>query len=327
MTNPVQLVELLRGHKTYIQTHNFPDPDAIGSAFGLQQFLKYHDVESTICYDGRIDKLSTKRMLSTFGIDILSNEELGAMTEDDYIVTVDAQKYNANLTDFIGNEVACIDHHPTFIECEYKYRDVRINGSCSSMIAQYFHDTNTPMNADTASALAYGMKMDTAEFTRGVKDLDVEMFCYVYKFADTRKLTSMYNNVLEYEDIKAYGAAIESIKVYGKVGFASIPFDCPDALIAMISDFILSLDVVNISIVHAIRKDGLKFSVRSDVQKIDAGILTRDALKEYGNGGGHQSMAGGFIPKANITKMGNDVEFAINETFLEQIEKYNVAEV
>lgn len=27
--DPLQLVELLRGHRTYIQTHNFPDPDAI----------------------------------------------------------------------------------------------------------------------------------------------------------------------------------------------------------------------------------------------------------------------------------------------------------
>ena len=38
--DPLQLVELLRGHRTYIQTHNFPDPDAIASAFGLQHFLK-----------------------------------------------------------------------------------------------------------------------------------------------------------------------------------------------------------------------------------------------------------------------------------------------
>ena len=43
------LVELLKGHKTYLQTHNFPDPDAIASAFGMQQFLKKHDIETTLC--------------------------------------------------------------------------------------------------------------------------------------------------------------------------------------------------------------------------------------------------------------------------------------
>ena len=60
--NPLQLVELLRGHKNYIQTHNYPDPDAVASAFGLQYFLRQHGVDAVICYDGTVDKLSTKKM-------------------------------------------------------------------------------------------------------------------------------------------------------------------------------------------------------------------------------------------------------------------------
>ena len=33
------LVALFQGCPVYIQTHNFPDPDAIASAFGLQKLL------------------------------------------------------------------------------------------------------------------------------------------------------------------------------------------------------------------------------------------------------------------------------------------------
>ena len=33
------LVSLCRNHPVYIQTHNFPDPDAIASAYGLQKLL------------------------------------------------------------------------------------------------------------------------------------------------------------------------------------------------------------------------------------------------------------------------------------------------
>ena len=54
-----RLVDLLKGHKVYIQTHNYPDPDAMASALGLQVFLRYHGVESTLCYDGTREKLST----------------------------------------------------------------------------------------------------------------------------------------------------------------------------------------------------------------------------------------------------------------------------
>ena len=201
--NPLQLVELLRGHKNYIQTHNYPDPDAVASAFGLQYFLKQHGVEATICYEGTVEKLSTRKMFEVFQIDVLEASQIQDMTEQDYIVAVDSQKYNANLTDLVGDEVACIDHHPTFIECSYQYGDIRKAGACSTLIAQYFYQTRTPMDATVAAALAYGIKVDTADFIRGVTELDLDMFAYVYKQADVDKIKIMYHDVLELDEEQA----------------------------------------------------------------------------------------------------------------------------
>lgn len=318
--NPFQLVKLLEGHKTYIQTHNFPDPDAIASAFGLQSFLKQHGIATEICYDGKIEKLSTRKMITVFGIDIQCREEIeDTMREEDYIIMVDSQKYNANITDFIGDEVACIDHHPTVVECEYAYKDVRLVGACATIIAEYFKQTNTPMDSTLAAALAYGIKMDTSDFIRGATELDVNMFAYVYPMADVQKLNTMYTNVMEFSDLKAYGAAIDSIRVYNNVGFAAIPFDCPDALIAIISDFILSLDVVDISVIYAIRSDGIKFSMRSALPEVDAGTVIARALRGYGNGGGHPTMAGGFIPKENVSRIAKDRDYKIQKLFLQQL--------
>ena len=39
-----QLAALCHGKHIYIQTHNFPDPDAIASAFGLQRLLAQHEI-------------------------------------------------------------------------------------------------------------------------------------------------------------------------------------------------------------------------------------------------------------------------------------------
>ena len=319
--HPLRLVELLKGHKVYLQTHNFPDPDAMASAFGLQYFLKMHGVETTICYDGRIDKLSAKRMVENFGMEISQSTTLCEMKETDYIVTIDGQKYNSNFTDLCGMEVACIDHHPVVHECEYTYRDIRMVGACASIIASYFEQTNTPMDQEVASALAYGIKMDTADFTRGATGFDVEMFAYVYQKADIESLNRMYKNVMEYSDLKAYAAAIDNIRLYDKTGFAMIPFDCPDALIAIISDFILSLDVVDVSVIYSIRSNGIKFSVRSEEPKVDAGKLVANALKGLGNGGGHKSMAGGFIPKESSFFMEKDLESTIERLFVEELRK------
>ncbi|MCI8449623.1 MAG: DHH family phosphoesterase [Eubacterium sp.] len=318
--DPMELIELLEGHKSYIQTHNCPDPDAVASAFGLQYFLKQHGVDAKICYDGTVEALSTKKMFEVFGIEILQADTIQDMTEEDYIVAVDSQKYNANMTDLIGDEVGCIDHHPTFISCIYKYKDIRLAGACSTLIADYFYRTHTQISPAAAAALAYGIKIDTNDFIRGVTDLDIDMFAYVYKQADVDKIETMYNNVMQLSDLKAYGAAIDNIHINEGVGFACLPMDCPDAQIAIISDFILSLDVVDISIIYAVRRDGIKFSVRSERKGINAGKLIAAVLKEYGSGGGHYAMAGGFIPRENIDKMPG-LQGPVENEFMKQINR------
>lgn len=322
MSNFKELVALCQGHKIYIQTHNFPDPDAIASAFGLQKLLEHYGVSSELCYDGRIDKLSASKMLGVFRISMQPYEKLcSKLQEEDYIVCVDSQKHSGNTTDFIGDEVACVDHHPTFIPIEYRYQDIRITGSCSTLIAEYYKESGYEPDRDTATALLYGLKMDTLQFTRGVTDLDIQMFRFLFNYCDAEKLSDLERNNMEFNDLKAYGAAIEGIELYDKVGFSYIPFSCPDALIAIISDFILALIEVEVAVVFSSREDGIKFSVRSEDPKIHAGNLIHDVLEGIGSGGGHAAMAGGLIQKDQESLLGRYPKDFIRELFLKKLEK------
>lgn len=319
--NPLDLVETLKNHTVYIQTHNFPDPDAIASAFGLQNFLSYYGISSTLCYDGKIDRLSVKKMLESFGITMFSKNHVPNMTENDFIVLVDSQKKNSNVTDLIGDEVACIDHHPIFFPYQYLYQDIRPVGSCACIIASYFQSTHTPIDPKCAAALAYGIKMDTADFTRGSTALDTEMLSYLFQHADWNLVAGMYHNTMEFDDLHAYGAAIQNIQIFDRTGFAYIPFNCAPALIAIISDFILSLDVVDIAIIYALQTDGIRFSIRSEQNRIHAGTLISQVLAPYGDGGGHPSMAGGMIPSDNLPLLGEDIHVTIQNAFLDVISK------
>lgn len=312
------LIELCQGHPVYIQTHNFPDPDAIASAYGLQKLLGTYGVEPTLCYDGRIDKLSASKMLDAFNIQMLPYESLIAdMRETDRIICVDTQKHAGNVTDFVGDEVACIDHHPTFVQMEYQYQDIRITGACATLIAEYYALSGNEPERDVATALLYGIKMDTLQFTRGVTEFDIKMFGFLFPRCDQKKLADLERNNMEFADLKAYGAAIESIELYDKVGFSSIPFSCPDALIAILSDFILALIEVEVAIVFSFREDGIKLSVRSEDPAIDAGSLLHMALKGIGNGGGHATMGGGFISKDRLPELGRYPKDYIRNLFLE----------
>ena len=317
MTRFNDLIALCQGHCIYIQTHNFPDPDAIASAYGLQKLLRLHGVESKLCYDGRIDKLSASKMLDAFQIEMLPYAQLlPHMRETDRIICVDSQKHSGNVTDFIGDEIACIDHHPTFVPIEYHYQDVRITGACATLIAEYYALSGAQPDSDTATALLYGLKMDTLQFTRGVTELDIQMFGFLFPLCDQEKLAGLERNNMEFADLKAYGAAIENIELYDRVGFSCIPFSCPDAMIGILSDFILALIEVEVAVVFSFREDGIKLSVRSEDPDVHAGKLLHDTLKDIGSGGGHASMGGGLIGTDHLAELGNYPEAAIRDRFL-----------
>lgn len=313
------LIALCANRRVYIQTHNFPDPDAIGSAFGLQQLLRRYNIASKICYDGRIDKLSTEKMLGTLEIEMFSGEALaGELREDDCIICVDSQKSGGNMTDFTGEEIAAIDHHPTYVEVAYGYCDIREVGACASIITAYYIDRGLTPDPKTATALLYAIKMDTLNFTRGVTEEDIRAFSFLLPLIDKKAMGLLEHSQIEFRDLKAYGAAIENTKVYGYYGFSSIPFPCPNAMIAILSDFILSLVEVEVAVIYCAREDGYKFSVRSEREDVDAGELTRAALAGLGDGGGHATMAGGLIPAINVPLLGNYPDDLIRERFLEE---------
>lgn len=322
MSDYRELIKLLKGHKVYLQTHNYPDPDALASAMGLKSFLSNFDIETVICHRGMIEKNNTKKMCAMFSIESYDDSMLTDMTEEDYIVTIDGQKHNSNFVDLIGDEVACIDHHPTVIECEYKYKDVRICGACSSIIASYFKKSGIIPDENTATALLYGLKMDTDGFYRGVTSFDIEMYKFLFKYANNDMISHLLNSTMEIDDLHAYGEAIKNIKIYDNVGIAKINFECPDALIAMVSDFILCLDVVEFAVIYAKRSGGYKFSVRSETSYLDSGKIICKALEGIGSGGGHLTMAGGYSDAESVKKYGNRYDSEIVSRFLDVISSF-----
>lgn len=316
-----ELITLLKGHRVFIQTHNFPDPDAIASAFGLQVLLERFKIPTTICHHGNIERTATANMVAEFGIQMTLDSDLKDMTSDDYIITVDSQKGNANILDLIGDEVACIDHHPTFCPADYKYRDIRIVGSCATLIADYYMSYKMDMPRDVATALLYGLKMDTADFTRGVTELDIDVYRYLFPIADNNLIRKFQCGVIQYDELEAFVDSMKNIDIYNGVAFAFLNFPCADAFVATVSDFILNLDVVTFAVVYSRKEKGFKFSVRSELDELNAGTIAAEALKDVGSGGGHRSMAGGFAEESKLLDVSIEFNRVIQNLFLDVIDK------
>ena len=298
---PDKLIELCKNKVVWIQTHNFPDPDAISTAFGLQKLLENYGIKSRICHEGQIDKLSSVKLLTLCGIELSPYDKIkDEMKPEDMIVLVDCQKNNGNTTDFIGDELAAIDHHPTVVQIDYEYSDLRITGACASIIAEYYKELDIKPDVKVATALMYGLRMDTLQLSRGVTEFDIEMLGYLFRYVDRKLLGELETNNMEFTDLRAYGEAIEHARVFGKLCLSCLDFICPDALVAALSDFFLALAEAEVVVIFAKRDNGFKFSFRSECSDVDAGVLAAEVLEGWGNGGGHATMAGGFVASESI---------------------------
>lgn len=319
--NLAGLLKAITHKHVYIQTHNFPDPDAIASAYGLQQLLRYFNIEATVCYQGEIERFNTNYIIDKLEIKFSKLVDINeALQKDDEVILVDSQKFNSNVVDIPGEEIASIDHHPTFIPAEYRFADIRPDvGACASIIASYFFDNDIPMDNRTALVLTFGIRSDTAKLSRGVSQLDMDMLSRLFPLCDKDVIYYLENSELEFGDLQAYAKAIESIQLYnGDVAFAFAGENCQEALVASVSDFILSLREVAFCIVYSHKDEGIKYSIRCS-SGLDAGMITAKALAGIGSGGGHQVMAGGFVPFTGTDIQLESLIATVRENFLREI--------
>ena len=296
------LVELLTQapDEVFVQPHNVPDPDAIASSFGLQQLLVRLGVQCQIVYEDEIEKANSVTMLTAFGIEMQHSADVHSLGAEDWTVLVDVQKENANLTDLVTDEVACIDHHQYNGPQGYRFEDVRPEvGSCSAIIAEYYRDADLEPTSSVATAMVYGILMDTDNLTRGASALDIDSFYWLYKYVDMSRINDLKANEISVGDLQDYAQAFNSVEVYDEIGFLRLE-NANDSLLGAASDIVVTISGVNVVVSYSIRQGGIKFSTRSVTPRVNAGALVRHIVDGHGIGGGHDSMAGGFIKDENF---------------------------
>lgn len=302
ITRLTALVELLKNapDEVFIQPHNVPDPDAIASSFALQYLLKTMGIDTLIVYENEIEKANSVKMQEIFGIELFLAQDVATLGEEDWTVLVDVQKENSNVTDLVTEEVAVIDHHEYTGNKGYKFEDVRPDvGACSTIIAEYFFENSIEIPNRIATALIYGIFMDTDNLTRGVSSLDIDMFYRLYGLSSISLITELKGNQISVADLKDYAKAFHSVEIYGEIGFLYLD-NSNDSLLGAASDIVVTIAGVNIVVAYSPRPEGIKFSVRSINSRLKANILVRSILDGVGFGGGHASMAGGFLPLKNL---------------------------
>lgn len=280
-----------------IQAHDFPDHDAVASAFALRHLLSLNGVEASLCYGGEIQSNSLQEAIRTLDIPIEACED-ATDREDVQLVVVDGFVGNSNLQQFPGTVIAVIDHHSPPTEPKIPYWDIRENyGSCCTIIYEYFKISAAAIEGSVATALLMGLMMDTAFMTRGVTPIDLEAFDFLFFKADWATGSRLLKNSLSLTDLSVFREAINSCVVADDFCYVPIQRECTPEVMALVADFFLGLREIGFVVVVQPGREEYRLSVRSEDFARPSDVIIRRALSGIGSGGGHVHMGGGSIPR------------------------------
>lgn len=319
MTKLEELLGVLKKKVVFIQTHNYPDQDALAAAHGLKVLLEHYGKQAIICYNGEIDKYNTIKMIELLQLDITPADSID-FQKDDEIILVDCQKGNINVKGYTGMVVGCIDHHKLQDTSGYQFFDIRPDiGACATILASYFYENQIPIDTLLATSFVYAIRMDTNMLTRSVSDTDLNLYCKLHKIANHQILRQLDTCTLKIRDLDTYYNAIANLRFYHSLALVDLGPNCSESIMGQIADFILTLREVDVIVTHSYRDKGVKFTVRSSRSELDACEIVRTALDTFGDGGGHSTMAAGFIPNVPNASVAQTVSNITEERIIDYV--------
>jgi len=311
-----------RGEKHLVVLHDYPDPDAISSAFAHKLISAQFDIQVDILYSGKISHGQNVALVKLLGIDLIPYKNgldfklyQGAVIIDHQGTTINGilkALEAANVPILI-----LIDHHEPQDVVKAEFTDIQRTGSTATIYAHYLKQGMLDMQKGMkdhialATALMHGIMTDTGNFIGADQD-DFHSAAFLSQYSDPNLLEQIMNQARSKQVMDVIRRALENRTVVENHSIAGIGYlrsEDRDA-IPQAADFLVIEENVHTAIVYGIvREDGqteaLAGSLRTSKLTFDPDEFIKDVFGVSADGryyGGGKNMAGGFsIPIQFLT--------------------------
>lgn len=297
-----------------VVSHDNPDPDAIASALALARIADRLGVEADACYYGEISHQENRALVNLLDLPLVNMNE-GDIDAYGSVALVDHSRpgVNDSLPEDTPIDVV-IDHHPPRGPVEGRFVDLRSGvGATSTLLAQYLDRFDIPPGEQVATALLYGIQIDTREFTREVAEADFEAAAYLVPEIDEDTLERIESPSVSLDTMDVLGRAIDRRTVRdGALATCVGEVRDRDAL-AQAADRLLTMEGVHTSVVYGFMSGTVYVSGRTRGADLDLGETLREAFGRIGSAGGHADMAGAQIPMGILADVGADAKETLTD--------------
>lgn len=275
------------------------DPDALASAMAVRRLLRYKVKSVTIAHPNEIRRLNNMAMVERLKIPL---ERLKDVKLDNYSKRVMVDSQPDHLPCFEKLKIhAVIDHHPVSHVEDIAFVDIRPEyGATSSMLVEYLRAAGMKPSVALATALFYGIKVDTHDFESKSVLADGISFRYLFNLANRDLVRKFELTDLRRSELKYFAAALAELK-YSKGRYFSHlgRVRSPDVLV-IVADFLNHVGEIDWAFVSGIHGEKLVVIFRCDGYRKNAGKLAERIFGSLGSAGGHKGAARAEVPLKNL---------------------------
>ncbi len=306
-----------------ILTHDYPDPDALASAYALH-FLaeKGFGIEARIVYEGVIRRMENRAMVRLLKIPAHKLRH-GDLKRYASIALVDTQPaFKNNPFPEAKRAAIVIDQHPSVgkVNADIALIDPAC-GATSVILSQALLALKMEIPTKVATALSYGILTDTLNMYRAEEPHVSKTYLDILSRSDLKVLAQIQNPVRSRRYFVTLNRGIQNAMMRRGLMVSHLGFiDSPDS-IAHVADFLLTYKGVKWSLVTGRFKSRLYVSFRTAKSTVEAGEILREVFTHRRDAGGHDTVAGGSFRVSQGTEelVWNEAESGLVERLVRRL--------
>jgi nanoRNase/pAp phosphatase (c-di-AMP/oligoRNAs hydrolase) len=283
--------------RVLVLTHDYPDPDAMASAFALKCLVERRlPTRVDVGFGGIVGRAENRAMVKALKCPIRSLAELDLPSYDGFAL-VDTQPRTGNNSLPAGRTPdVVVDHHPLRPQTRRaRFHDVRTRfGATATMMCEYLRAARFRLDEDLATALFYGVRSETQGLTRATTRQDREAYLRLLPQADFRRISEIENAGVSREYFGLMGSALANTSLHGDVAITSLGEISNPDFCAELCDMILRLESIRAALCVGHSAGNMYLSLRTRDRSGHAGRAIARIVGKEGKAGGHGMMAGGI---------------------------------
>jgi nanoRNase/pAp phosphatase (c-di-AMP/oligoRNAs hydrolase) len=317
-----QLKTTLEKHKDehhIIVIQDFPDPDALSSAWAYRLIADHYQIKCDIVYSGtlshqenialvKLTNLPAKR----WGVNTLKDRDLSIYQG---FILIDNQGNTSQLTEWVRQAkiplIAVIDHHAKQKEIEAEFVDLRPKiRATATIITQYLQagiiefSKSNPIHVKCATALMHGLRSDTNGLLQA-QESELMAAAYLSRLYDSQLLNAVLQSARSRRVMDVIERSLQNRMIknnFSIAGVGYLRYDDRDA-IPQAADFLVTEENIHTAVVYGIVHDEANDievvigSLRTNKLTLDPDEFLKETLGQDVSGrffGGGRDMAGGF---------------------------------